>query len=119
MISLNCETHYNKVFPAPIEEEIFKHLHDFITTVIVVGDQREFLSALIIPKPCADRVTIQAGIAKANRKAVNELGMVRKFTLLDPKTKFTESGGEIGPSLKIKRLCISEKYKDVIDEMYQ
>ena len=80
--------------------------------VIVDGNQRDFLSALIIPKLGMDRATIKAGITKANQKAVSELGVVRKFALLDPKMKFTESGGEIGPSSKMKWLFIREKYKN-------
>ena len=33
--------------------------------------------------------------------------------------EFSVDGGELGPSLKLKRFFVAEKYKDDIDQMYQ
>ena len=41
---------------------------------------------------------------------------IRAFTLLT--NDFTIEGGELTPTMKIKRRVIAEKYRDVIDEMY-
>ena len=42
---------------------------------------------------------------------------VKKIALLDK--EFSVSGGELTPTLKIKRRVVNEKYKDVIDRMYE
>ena len=106
------------IFPESIEEDILHELGDLITNVVIVGDGREFLSALIIPKAPVKRSDIENGIDKVNEKAVNQLARVKKFTLLDAETTFTQRGGELGPSMKIRRLFIAEKYKEIIDQMY-
>jgi long-chain acyl-CoA synthetase len=41
---------------------------------------------------------------------------IRAFTLLT--NDFSIEGGELTPTMKIKRRVIAEKYKDVIDKMY-
>jgi len=41
---------------------------------------------------------------------------IKKVTLL-PKA-FTLEGGELTPTLKVKRNIIEERYKDIIDQMY-
>ena len=42
---------------------------------------------------------------------------VKRFTLLPE--PFTMEGGELTNTLKMKRRFISEKYKDIIDKMYE
>jgi long-chain acyl-CoA synthetase len=41
---------------------------------------------------------------------------VKKIALLDK--EFSVAGGELTPTLKIKRRVVNEKYKDVIDRLY-
>ena len=41
---------------------------------------------------------------------------VRKFTILEK--PFTIEGGEMTPSLKLKRKVIESRYSNLIDEMY-
>ena len=33
--------------------------------------------------------------------------------------EFSVDGGELGPSLKLKRFHVADKYKEAIDHMYQ
>jgi long-chain acyl-CoA synthetase len=41
---------------------------------------------------------------------------VKKFELLD--SEWTVDGGELTPTMKLKRKKIMEKYKEVIDRIY-
>jgi long-chain acyl-CoA synthetase len=111
----------------------------YIDQFVLIGDQKMFLSALIVPdfeaiKEYADSHKIQYNQVEdlLKQKEINDLfekelsqfhkklanyERVRKFTLLDK--AFTIEAGEITPSLKIKRKIVEEKYSDLIDAMYQ
>ena len=41
---------------------------------------------------------------------------IKKFKLLTD--EFSEAGGELTPTLKVKRKIVLEKYSNIIDEMY-
>jgi len=60
---------------------------------------------------------IEAGIAKANSKAISRAQNVRKWYLLDG--DFTVNGGEMTPTMKIKRKVVSTKYAKEIESMYE
>jgi long-chain-fatty-acid--CoA ligase ACSBG len=57
-----------------------------------------------------------AGVKTANDKATSRAQNVGKWALLS--TDFTEKGGELTPTLKLKRFVTSDKYADVINAMY-
>jgi len=42
---------------------------------------------------------------------------IKKLALLE--NEFTIEGGELTPTLKVKRRVIDEKYRDVIEELYR
>lgn len=56
------------------------------------------------------------GIAKANEKAASRAQKISKWTLLP--TDFTEKGGELTPTLKLKRSVTADKYTETIEAMY-
>jgi len=56
------------------------------------------------------------GMAAANDKAISRAQRVAKWALLD--TDFTEPGGELTPTLKLKRSVAADKYTDVIEGIY-
>ena len=41
---------------------------------------------------------------------------VKKFTVLP--ADFTQEGGELTPTLKVKRKVVSDKYRQAIEELY-
>lgn len=110
----------------------------FIEQVIVVGENRKHPAALIVP----DAVVVEewctrhdhafpgmAGIAGDDRlrarieQEVNDLmapfakwEQVKKFTILP--APFTIDGGELTPTLKLKRKPIMAKYGDAVEAMY-
>ncbi|MDY2941959.1 MAG: AMP-dependent synthetase/ligase [Varibaculum sp.] len=112
--------------------------HPLVSQVVVVGDRRPFISALITldaemlpgwltnhglppmdvveaasnPKVVA---SIQKGVERANR-AVSRAESIRKIRILN--TDFTEENGLLTPSLKIKRGVVNKKFASEIDEIY-
>jgi long-chain-fatty-acid--CoA ligase ACSBG len=59
---------------------------------------------------------LQQGIDRANEKAIANPQKVQKFAVL-PK-EFSMAGGELGPTLKLKRFFAVEKYAETIEAMY-
>ncbi|NIT62086.1 MAG: AMP-binding protein [Aliifodinibius sp.] len=109
----------------------------FIDQAMVIGYQRKFCSALIVPdygnarkwlkgrgKSVSDpenedpevRRLIQREVDKVN-KQLSPWETVKKFVLLE--TPFSIESGELTPTLKIKRPIVKERYEDEIESMYQ
>ena len=59
---------------------------------------------------------IQAGVDRANSRAVSNVATVKKWKLVE--IDFTVGGGELSPSLKLKRFHVADMYTDIIDQMY-
>jgi len=109
-----------------------------ISQVIVIGDHRQFLSALIVPEWLAvDKLFSQMGLEKKPPaeavhdptlievfqayigEALKDLApweQVRKFILLPE--PFTIEDGLLTPTLKIRRRQALERYKSEIDALY-
>jgi long-chain acyl-CoA synthetase len=124
------------VAPQPIEN-ILK-TNPYVSNIVVIGDRRRFISALVVPnfeklEPWAK----EAGIAAATRAELvkNPLAVgllqaeidkvtaqfssyerIKKIALLE--RDFEIGAGEITPSLKVRRNIVQEKYKAVIDALY-
>ena len=60
---------------------------------------------------------IDNGIKKANEKSISRAQHIRKWTLIPG--DFTVDGGELTPTLKLKRKFTYSKYSDVILKLYQ
>lgn len=124
------------VAPAHIEELV--GTLPYIDQIIVIGNERMYVTALIIPdvaelKSLAQRHGIKVefdsdlftntSVLKQIEKDINEVQKnlasfekIRKFSLIQ--TPFTIEGGELTPTLKVKRKFVEEKYKYIIDNMY-
>ena len=124
------------IAPQEIENKI-KHAHPLISQVVVIGDKRPFLSALITldeekTPGWAQEQGIEGGIAgAANHErtlkeiegAINEVNNsmakvegIKKFRVLE--RDFLQEENEITPTMKVKRKQIGEVYADVIEDMY-
>lgn len=109
--------------------------HPLVGEAVVIGDRRKYLTALVTLEPeaaaklaAAEGVTVEAlathPAARAQvQSAVDALNAdvarveaVKKFTILP--RPFTVDGGELTPTLKIKRKVIYQKYAAEIDAMY-
>ena len=60
---------------------------------------------------------IQEGIEKANKAAVSRAAQVRKWSFVNG--DLSVAGGELTPTLKLKRKVVHQKYADIIESMYQ
>lgn len=123
------------VAPAVLEDRLRGHL--LVDQCVVVGDGRPFIGVLItldretVPvwaeqhgKPAdVDRLLddpdlyaeIEAAVEEAN-KAVSKAESIRKFTILPD--EWTEEGGQLTPSLKLRRGVVLRDYVDEVEALY-
>lgn len=60
---------------------------------------------------------IQQGIDAANKKAISRAQFIQKWTILP--RDFSVVGGELGPTLKLKRPVVAKMYESTINSMYE
>lgn len=146
------------ISPIPIEDRIKRAIPELISNVVLVGEQRHYLTCLITPKVKIDQETtlpttnlddsvvqwltkqgvsnvtttfqlveevernaslvksIQAHIDLINKSAQSKPEFVQKFRILPE--EFSIPGGQLGPTLKLKRHQVMQQYKPIIDQMY-
>jgi long-chain acyl-CoA synthetase len=126
-----------KIAPRPIEDAL--RAHDFVAEAVLVGEQRHFPSALVVPdvevlarrlglaRP-ADREAVELLVRRADalalvQAAIDELNArlaqferIKRFSLLP--VAFSIETGELTPTLKVKRRVVEANYRAVIDELY-
>lgn len=104
------------IAPNPIEARILESR--LIDQLMLIGDAREYCTALIVPDAdaAATRQEIQIDIDRLQRDFAKH-ERIRKFTILSE--PFTVENGMMTPTLKVKRKVVEERYKDVIDLMYE
>jgi len=125
------------VAPQPIENLL--RTNSYILNAVVVGGNRKFISALIVPNfeklepyaqasriPFRDRAELchreeilSFMLAEVNRSTPDlaSYERIKKIVLLD--RDFELESGEITPTLKVKRNFVEQKYKPLIDELYR
>jgi len=82
------------------------------------GHKPSSVSDLVAYKDKYDGVydAILAVVESVNKETPSKAAKIRKFTIL-PKD-FSLSGGELGPTMKLKRFAVEKKYADIIEHMY-
>jgi long-chain acyl-CoA synthetase len=124
------------VAPQPIENKMKES--PFIEQMMVVGPERKFTAALIVPAfanlktwcekngvphQSNDEMISSPRVQEHYKSIVekfnvqfNHIEQVKKFELLN--AEWTIDGGELTPTLKLKRKVITEKYSDAIERIY-
>jgi len=109
-----------------------------VAQAVVLGDRRKYLAALLTLDP--ERVKLEAQQAGSPAQTVTEAATcaafrkhleaqieqvnqrlarvqtIKKFTIIAG--EFTIDGGELTPTMKVKRKVVNEKYKREIDALY-
>lgn len=126
-----------KVAPQPIENRL--QMHPIIEQAMLLGEKRNYISALVVPDPVvAERIaqeagiewettaellaspTVHAAVAEAIAQENRHLAafeQIKRFELLPH--AFSQEGGELTPTLKLKRRIITEKFRRQIEDLYQ
>ena len=59
---------------------------------------------------------IEKCVDGTNKKSVSKAAHIKKFKLLD--MDFSQPGGELTPTMKLKRKVTEQKYQKIVDEIY-
>ena len=124
------------VAPQPIENKLMES--PFVEQIMIVGSERKFVGALIIPSvPTLKEWMREKGIAfttiedalhnpkvlELYRQLVdsfneffNHVEQIKKFELLP--REWSVDTGELSPKMNLKRKVIMEKYKDAVERIY-
>jgi len=125
------------VAPLPIENKLKES--PFIEQVMLVGAEKKFVGALIVPSfsnlhDWTHKNNVSANsneelirnpkvlemfkeLIESFNKFFNHVEQVKKFELLAH--EWSVDTGEMTPKLSLKRKVIMEKYRDVIDRIYE
>jgi long-chain acyl-CoA synthetase len=126
-------------YVAPEKLEHLFQSQPYVGQVLVIGDRRKFVSALIVPNfPRLEAYAREQGIDFRRREELVEHPRiqdfmrrqvdalmaslppherVRQFALLA--SEFTIASGELSPSQKVRRKVVEERYREVIEEIYR
>lgn len=129
----------NGKYIAPQEIETRLDLDKYIEQSVVIGDQRNFVTALIVPSvPELEKFAKDKNLEyndtdelfklpeiyslieeriQTRQEGMAHFEMIKKFILI--KKGFTIETGELTNTLKLRRTVIMQKYKEVIDSMYE
>lgn len=125
------------VAPQKIENIAKTKAH--ISQMVVIGEKRNFLTALIgiekeafipdletlglSPNVTVEELAAHQGVRDIIQKEIDEVNTelarfesIKKFTII---TEEFTTDNFLTPSLKVKRKVVTERYKDIIEAMYQ
>ncbi len=124
------------IAPSRIEQMILASR--FVNQAVLIGNERKFAAALIVPnfemldsyakhkgfetmapaEYCRDPRIVdlfERQVASVT-KGLARYETVKKIALIDK--EMTVAGGELTPTMKLRRRVVDEKYKDTIDALY-
>ena len=125
------------ITPSELENQL--KFSPYITDAVVIGDRRPYLTCLVmidhdnVEKYAQDhdiaftnftslcrtpevRELIQAEIDRVN-EGFARVEQIKRFSLIEH--KLTAEDEELTPTMKLKRKLVNEKYRPLIDSMYQ
>jgi long-chain acyl-CoA synthetase len=125
------------VAPQPIENELRRH--PLVAEAVLIGDRRKFITALLVPDfPAVDRrltalnrpggtreaIVVRSDVIALFQEAVDAVNAtlapfetIKRFALIA--SEFTVEGGELTPTMKVKRRVVEERWRAVIEKLYE
>lgn len=125
------------VAPQPIENLL--KTSPYISTVVVIGDRRRFISALVVPNfEKLEELARSRGISFSSRQELvrnpeivafvqaeidrltgnlASYEKIKKIALLDRDLEIEK--GEITPTLKVRRATVENRYRELIESLYR
>jgi long-chain acyl-CoA synthetase len=126
-----------KIAPQPIENAV--KTNKYVSQAVIVGDRRKYAIALVVPnweslekwakleeliwtdrRQLLAMPTVQAKMEKEVRSKFEGLARFetpKKIAILE--NDFSIEGGELTPTLKVKRRVIEKNYRSLIDDLYR
>ncbi|MDE3248455.1 MAG: long-chain fatty acid--CoA ligase [Bacteroidota bacterium] len=124
------------VAPLPIENKLKESM--FVEQVMVVGSERKFVGALIVPSfpnlkdwcrqnniayTTNDQIILNPAVIAMYKELVesfnkffNHVEQIKKFELLP--WEWSIDTGELTPKMSLKRKVVMEKYRDAVERIY-
>jgi long-chain acyl-CoA synthetase len=125
------------VAPQPVEAQLKQH--PLVAEAVLIGDRRQFISALVVPAfPLLETRLRALGVTPGNRDAMCEhqqtqalyqeivdsvnrglaqYEQIKRFAVLC--AEFSIAGGELTPTLKVRRNIVAGRWQNVIDALYK
>jgi long-chain acyl-CoA synthetase len=126
-----------KIAPQPIENAV--KTNKYVSQAVIIGDKRKYAVALVVPnweslekwakleeliwtdrRQLLAMPTVQAKMEKEVRSKFEGLARFetpKKIAILE--NDFSIEGGELTPTLKVKRRVIEKNYRSLIDDLYR
>jgi long-chain-fatty-acid--CoA ligase ACSBG len=82
-----------------------------------VGSKAETVEDVLSGPDVTVMDAIQKGIDRYNKRATSNAQRIQKWTILP--ADFSIPGGEIGPTMKVKRHVVLKKYQENVEKLYQ
>ena len=124
---------------APQNIENLIKTNPFVSQVMVYGDRRKYLTALVTLDPeeiakwagargfdtedhvslCRreEVVTLVDGVIREFNKELPSYETIKKFAVIAD--DFTQESGELTPTMKVKRKVVTKRYWEVLDGFYE
>ncbi|XP_040273720.1 long-chain-fatty-acid--CoA ligase ACSBG2 isoform X3 [Bufo bufo] len=110
LLTLKCNVNFDTGEP---EDELTTEAIEFCQKL---GSKATKVSDIVGPKDKLVYAAIQESVNAVNEKSTSNAQKVQKWMLLDK--DFSIAGGELGPTMKLKRPVVSKMYKDQINNFY-
>jgi len=110
-------------YVAPQKLEALLKNDPLVSEVLIYGDQKKYIVALIQIKNLGPDLAPEKVLNERMRAHVSQVNQllagfesIKKFALTFD--DWTVEGGELTPSLKLKRKMLTERYKNILDDLY-
>ncbi|XP_017276053.1 long-chain-fatty-acid--CoA ligase ACSBG2 isoform X1 [Kryptolebias marmoratus] len=111
LLTIKCQVNAETGNP---EDELTPEAVEFCRRL---GSNATHVSEIAGGKDRLVHAAIQEGINRVNEKATSNAQRIQKWLVLD--RDFSVGGGELGPTMKLKRPVVLKMYKEQIDNFYK